>query len=132
RNDLPRESVAILEPATRPRLTSLRELGPELVDLVLALAADLERHGPVEREPRPAVQSHERAPVELEADRHHAPGLARPGLAVAAGLADPRVRAERDVAARSRPGLAVKPQEGGDASHACSFRRLPRPSDRAA
>ena len=81
RDDLPREAEPVLEPAARALLAALRELAPVLVDLVLRLAADLERDRLAEREVGAAVEGDELLAVELELDGHDralGPGPAEP------------------------------------------------------
>src|SRR6185312_8731907 len=69
-DDLPGETVPILEPAAllRLRVAALGQLGPVVVDLLLRIAADDERDGFIEREHGPAVERHERLAIELERD----------------------------------------------------------------
>ena len=71
RHDLPRDAVAVLEPAARTLLPSIGERVPETVDLVLVLAVGLERDRLGEAELGPAVEREDAAAVELELDLHH-------------------------------------------------------------
>src|SRR5438309_6493379 len=57
RHDLPRQPVAVLEPAARPLLTALGQPLPVVVDLVLVHAGDLEGDGLVKGELRTAVDA---------------------------------------------------------------------------
>ena len=94
------------------------------VDLRLVGAVDLEGDRLVERELGAAVQRDELLAVELEADGHDGARVARPRLAVARDLHDPRAREDRRVEPRGVLALRVEPQARCDLRHGCSSRRL--------
>src|SRR5688572_23788631 len=58
RNDLPRETELVLEPAALALRAAFAELLPERVDLLLRLAVDEHGDGLVELEVRAAVEAH--------------------------------------------------------------------------
>src|SRR4051812_6040592 len=79
-DDLPREAEAILQPPALALLTpALDEAVPEVIDLGLVLAEDLERDGLAQRELRTTVEGSERPAFELELDRHDTAFRSRPG-----------------------------------------------------
>src|SRR4029079_230587 len=114
-------------PATRARsgpsptrTALLAPVGERLgvaVDLLLVGAVDLERDRLVERELRAAVERDELLAVELELHDHHGAGVARPGLAVARDVDDPRVREDRRVELGGLLALGVEPQTRRDLRH---------------
>jgi hypothetical protein len=62
RHHLPGEAEFILEPAAPAFLAAFRQLAPEIIDLVLRLASDLERDRLVELEMRAAIERDEALP----------------------------------------------------------------------
>src|SRR5262249_41224570 len=114
---LPGEAEAVLEPAARALFAAVRERRPVVVDLLLGRAADLVRDRLVEGEVGTAVERDERLAVELEVDRHHSAGVARPGLAVMRDAGDPRVREQRRVEAGGLLALRVEPEACRELRH---------------
>src|SRR5713101_8622154 len=98
RNDLPRQSELVLQPAARTFLAAVTgELAPVPVDLCLRLASHHEREALGERERRSAVERRVFAPVELEHGVEDlAPGDGGVGFA-ANEVQHLRVREQRDV-----------------------------------
>ena len=70
-HDLPREPVAVGEPAAHSLLAAIRQPLPVVVDFLLRLTDDLERHGLAEAELRATVDRDEPLSVELELNCHH-------------------------------------------------------------
>jgi hypothetical protein len=66
RHHLPGEAEFILEPAALAFLAALRQLAPEIIDIVLRLAGDLERDRLVELEMRAAIERDEALPFNLK------------------------------------------------------------------
>src|SRR5574340_43763 len=97
RHDLPRQAVAVGEPAAllRFRRAVCAEFFPVMIDLGLRLAMYDERHRRAELEMRSAVERGETLAVEFEFDRHRRPGgltvLFPARFAVARDLDDARV-----------------------------------------
>src|SRR5471032_3303330 len=120
RHHLPRQAVAVLQPAAllRRRVAALGQTIPVMVDLVLRLAIDLERDGRRELEFRPGVERRERLPVERKRNGQHAgrPLEVALGvlLAVARHLAYPGRGEDVRIKLHRRLGLAVEPQAGRD------------------
>ncbi len=89
-----------------------------MVDLLLVVAVDLEGNRLVELELRAAIQRNETLAVEEELDSHHGAGFAPVDLvsllAVAADLADARIRENRDVEVRGVFTFLVEPKAGND------------------
>src|SRR5437879_5431697 len=56
RNDLPRKTELVLQPAARPFFTALGELAPEVVNLRLCVAENLKRNRFIELEVRAAIE----------------------------------------------------------------------------
>jgi len=73
RNDLPRESILVLEPAAllRLRVAAGSELLPVIVHLLLRLAFDIKGNRTAWLEKRPAIQRHEALPFEFENGSQH-------------------------------------------------------------
>src|SRR5262245_36402598 len=67
---LPRDAELVLEPAALALLSAGGELLPEVIDLVLIGAVDLQRDRLGELKERTAVECGERLPRNLEYDRH--------------------------------------------------------------
>jgi hypothetical protein len=80
RDDLPGQSVAVLQPAARAFLAAFGKPGPLVVDLLLVDAMDHERDRLVKRELRTAVDRRELLPVQCEVDRQDSTGRARSSL----------------------------------------------------
>src|SRR5262245_2437030 len=122
-DDLPREAEPVLQP---PALALLPAVGgervPEVVDLILGVAAHEERERLGELVVRPAVQRDQAKSLELERHDHRGPRLAGPGLAVAGDLHDLRLARGRagpaledvEVQRGGLLGLVVEPQVRGD------------------
>src|SRR5207237_10877053 len=125
RHDLPRHSVAVLEPAAllRLRVPTDGEALPVVVHFVLAVAIHLKRDRFVEPEERPTVERSERLALELEGDRHHRAGRAPmdliAGVAIPADRDDARVLENAGVVLRRFLGLVVEPEARRDALNAC-------------
>src|SRR5712664_99007 len=117
RNDLPRQTELILEPAAHLLLSASGELLPQLVDLFLGLAIHDERYRLRELKLRPAVQGNEFLPVELETRGHDRPLRSRAGLAVTNDAPGLRVLENRDIKLHRLFGPAVEPQEWGNFLH---------------
>ena len=102
------------------------ELLPEVVDLCLVLAADLERDRLVELELRAAVDADELRVADPPPDRHDRARLLLADLlgclAVAHDLADLGVVEDLAVEVGGLLGLAVEPKVRGDSTHALLLR----------
>src|SRR5574341_736663 len=101
-NDLPGETESVLQPAAGTFLSTLGgELAPEIIDLFLRLAGNLEGDRLVESELRAAVERDEFLPLELEGDHHDRARLLAmdllPCVHVAADLVDLRVLEDRAI-----------------------------------
>ncbi|MNY11825.1 hypothetical protein D3C86_1448730 [compost metagenome] len=87
-----------------------------MVDFFLGLAIDLKRNRFTEREHRPAVETGEALPVELEADGHDrtfGPAVEfESGVAVMGDGGDFRMVEDRAIELRRLFGLIVEPQAG--------------------
>src|SRR5262245_46905406 len=111
---LPGEPVFVLEPAARMLLAALGEPVPEIIDLRLVLAIDLERDGLVEGELRSAIEGREFLSRDLEVDPHHRGRLLAVNVLALVWIAcdpdDLLVLEHRDVERRGLLGLSVEPQ----------------------
>src|SRR5207244_174183 len=87
-DDLPRQSVFILQPAALYRFATLGELLPHPVHFLLRVAVHDERDGLGELELRPTVECEELLPVELELHGQYATFGLRSTLATMSDLAD--------------------------------------------
>src|SRR5262245_13381377 len=116
--DLPGHAELVLQPAAGSLLSALRELAPEVVDLLLALAGNLERHRLIELEVRAAVEGDEFLPFDFELHGHHRARLFPVNLeslfSVAADLSDLGTLEDGRVKFRRLFGLGIKPQAGRD------------------
>src|ERR1039457_282307 len=117
RDDLPGQSVAVLQPAARAFLAAFGKPGPVVVDLLLVGAMDHERDRLVERELRTAVDRGELLPVQCEVDRQASTGRAGSSLTVVGDHFDLRVREHRDIELGSLLTFSVEPQVRGDPGH---------------
>src|SRR5262249_10538773 len=121
-----------LQPAARPLLAALGEPAPEIVDLLLGLAMDLERDRLVEFEMRAAVEGDKLLPGDLELRGHDRSRRFSVNLVslfpVAADPADPGILEDGNVEPRRLLGLRVEPQAGRDLlrgdRHSCPPRAL--------
>src|SRR5262249_12366121 len=114
RHDLPGYAELVLEPGAATRLTACGKLLPVMVDLGLGFAVDDHRDRFGELEHRPAVESGEWEPVELECHDHAAALRHGSNCAIAGHSRDPRIAEDRDVEIRRRLGLTVEPQTRGN------------------
>src|SRR4029077_12185156 len=118
RDDLPGDAVLVLQPAARALLPALRQPAPEMIDLRLCRAGNLERDRLVELEMRAAVERGKGLAVDLKLDNHDGTGFlavhltAR--LAVTADVLDARVLEHRDIEIRRLLGLRIEPQARRD------------------
>ncbi|MNN52235.1 hypothetical protein D3C81_1669210 [compost metagenome] len=73
RHDLPRHAELVFQPAALLGFdgATLGQIAPEMVDLFLILAIDLERDRLAEFEHRPTVKAGEGLAIEFETDGHH-------------------------------------------------------------
>src|SRR5262249_53893375 len=112
------------------RASAGRELRPEIVDLLLRLARDLEGNRLIELELRAAVKRDEFLPLEPEGDHHHRARLLAvdllTGIDVAADLVDLRVLEDRAIELRRVLGFGVEPQAGRDLLLGDGHWRAPR------
>src|SRR3972149_2151176 len=109
RNDLPRHTVLILQPAALPFFSTLGELFPQLIHFLLCLAVHIERDGLGELELRTTVQGYKRHACDLERHNHGGPFRAWPRLAVSLNLHDSRILEDGGVSSRRLFGLSIKP-----------------------
>ncbi|MCH8857918.1 MAG: hypothetical protein IIA03_17220, partial [Proteobacteria bacterium] len=126
RNDLPRQAMAVLEPAalTRRRVAALGQGAPVVVYLVLRIATDHQRDGLVEAEHGAAVERQKGLAFQLELHRHFRGTIVRPALELwlnqhveygkklaelAIKAAQTRQRAGQKVEKRKGSGVAVLP-----------------------
>src|SRR5262249_22913267 len=118
RDDLPREAELVLEPTVGSLFTVLCELAPEVVDLLLGFAVDLERHRLVKLEMRAAVESQEFLPFDFELHGHDRSGLLPVNLeslfSVAADFSDRGILEDGGIKFRRLLGLRIEPQAGRD------------------
>src|SRR5262249_32448370 len=118
RHHLPGQAESVLEPAARALFAAVTELVPEIIDLLLGLAVDLEGNRLTEFELRAAVQRHEFLSFELESDDHHGAWLftvlLETLLAVSADLVDARVLEDGAIEVCRLLCLGVEPQTGHD------------------
>src|SRR5258708_6440608 len=118
RDDLPREAELVLEPPAGALFPVLCQLAPEVVDLLLRFAVDLERHRLVELEMRAAVERQEFLPFELELHGHHRSRLLAVNLeslfSIAADFPDFGILEDGSVKFRRLLGLRVEPQARRD------------------
>ena len=119
-DDLPRDAVAILQPAADAVLAATLDEGiPEAIDLALVGAVDAERDGLGEGEVRPAVEADELLAGDVEVDRQDLPlSGARVVGRCAVNLLDAAVRQDRGVELGGVQRLSVEPQAWGDLGHA--------------
>ena len=114
RHHLPGEAEFVLEPAARAFLAARRQLAPEMIDLGLAVAIDLERDRLVELEMRSAVQRHEALACELEPHAHHRACFLAVDLPAFIGIVgygvDLGVLENGGVKLRGLLGLGIEPQ----------------------
>jgi hypothetical protein len=75
RDDLPGDAISILEPAALLLPAILGQLIPELIDLLLRFAVDIERDGRCELVHRAAVERHEILALELECNDRYGSGM---------------------------------------------------------
>lgn len=88
RDDLPGETVFVLEPAALILSAALGELLPEIVHLVLHLAVDEERDGLGEGEVRSTIDRRKFLPVETERDEQDRTRRAGAALSVVTDVYD--------------------------------------------
>src|SRR6266496_5206922 len=89
RNNLPRQTISVLEPAALAFCAALRsELLPEIIHFFLHLAVDHERYGFREFEVRAAVQSDELLSLEFEFHSHDRSLWSRPCLSISDNAQD--------------------------------------------
>src|SRR5262249_27936426 len=107
-----------LEPTAGSLFTALCQLAPEVVDLLLGFAVNLEGYGLVELEMRPAVQRQEFLPFDLELHGHDRSGLLAVNLeslfSIAADFSDLGVLEDGSIKFRRLFGLRIEPQAGRD------------------
>src|SRR5262249_47568369 len=117
---LPREAELVFEPAARSLFAVLCQLAPEVVDLLLRVAVNLERHRLVELEMRAAVQRQEFLPFDFELHGHDRSGLLAVNLeslfSIAADFSDRGILEHGSVKFRRLFGLRIEPEAGRDLS----------------
>src|SRR5262249_12605626 len=105
-----------LEPTAGPLLAALGKLAPEIVDLLLRFAMNLERHRFVELELGTAVERQELLPFDFELRGHDRPRLLPVDLeslfSVAADFSDLGVLEDRRIKFRGVFSLRIEPQAG--------------------
>ena len=118
RNDLPRQTEFVLEPAAAAFLAPSGKFRPKIIDLLLVLAVHDKRDRFAEFEHRSAVEPDELLFLELELNRHDRSGWpsGRPAgfLVITSGLSDLRVLENRSVKFRRLLGLIIEPQKRRD------------------
>ena len=114
-DNLPREAIAILDPAALLGLRHGRQRVAQAVDLGLRLDWNLERHRFVELEERPAVETREALSHQRELDHEHVARLARRIVARRAmDSVDTAVGQDRGIEVRGFLGRAVEPETRRD------------------
>src|SRR5262249_51304835 len=129
RYHLPGQSEFVLQPAALAFGAAVRELAPEVVDVRLSIAQDLERDCLGELEAGAAVKGEELEALDLEGDGHDRSRLLAVDflalLSIAADLAELCVGEDRHIVLGGRFGLGIEPQAWLDALrynwHAGSF-----------
>src|SRR5580658_1349154 len=124
RHHLPRQAVAVLEPAAAPFSACGGKFLPQTVDLCLAVAADDERDRFRELEMRTAVEGGDLLAIQLERNRHDGALRTGTGRTIAHDFQNPRVAEEGHVEIRGLLGLGVEPQERTDLLHGMLLRYL--------
>jgi hypothetical protein len=105
RNDLPRHTKPVLEPAAAALLSSGGKFLPKVVNFLLRLATYEKRNGLSEFELRPAIQRDEFHAIESERCRHGTDAF------------NLRFLEDGGVKPRCLFGLAIEPKERGDFLH---------------
>src|SRR6185436_5890199 len=110
RRDLPKQSKLVLEPAAFNLLTTFGKFLPKVVDFLLRLTMNDERHGLGEFELRPTIEGGELLTVELEGYGHDRPLWPRAYLAIAGCAQDFGILENGDVEIHRFLSVVVLPK----------------------
>src|SRR5215510_6544134 len=113
-DDLPGNAEFILQPAAGLFAAFLGQSVPEVVDLFLGVAINLEGHGLAELELWPAIERHERLPVDFEFCHHYGTWLLAvdllAGFSITTDFPEFRILEHGDVERRRFLGFCIEPQ----------------------
>src|SRR5262249_44492129 len=117
--DLPGEAELVLQPAAAAFRSAFCQLAPEVIDVLLRVAQNLERDRLGELEERSAVEGEKLQAVDLKSDGHDRSGVLAVDIlslpSIAADLSQLCVGKDRNVVVGCHFGLGIEPQARRDA-----------------